>query len=447
MKRYLFISILIFLALATTAQKITVTTPDNFAINVNLISDSTKRTLLQDFKGKQNNTLRKQWTARTYCLSDGRILIEFYDGQAAVVKNKDDFDKLNEVRFTKNYIDFLKKNITYKIEMPFEKGLALSKFAKPITNLKPGMPELFDFDVYEMKSGQILFISQSKNSQSATVYENMKGLCSDNSDILNQYYQGMEAWTEKLVAGDPLLDYDIDGHLVYPKDITALIKHHNLTLIESKVYVNSFYGNLYKSGKGYYVLIDEVNQKNGTGNKMPILNVRIYEKLQDVRNAQANYEHFKNEGVQSEHFYQKISDKYGKDFAAYTQQLIDSLPSILNFDKKQLSFDSAGMLIVDEAIRWHHSNYKLFDSWFPSVLAYYGQCYITDRKDGKWMVKKENEEAVWTPHLVLANNEDAFDVYDFYKDLLEWPQSIKWAGDWDGWRKNTRKQIKLNNSH
>lgn len=446
MKRHFLISILLFLALATAAQKMTVTTLDNFTINVNLISDSTKRTLLQDFKGKQNNTLRKQWTARTYCLSDNRILIEFYDGQAAVVENKDDFDKLNDVRFTKNYIDFLKKNITYKIEMPFEKGLALSKLAKRITNLKPEMPEFFDFEVYEMKSGQILFISKSKDAQSATVYENMKALCSDNSDILSQYYEGSETWTKKLVAGDPLLDYDVNGHLVYPKDIPALIRHHQLSLIESKVYVSDFYGNLYKSKKGYYVLIDAVNQKNGAGNKMPILDVRIYEKQQDVKNAQANYEKFKNEGVRSEHFYQKISDKYGKDFSMYTQQLIDSLPSILNFDKEQLSYDSAGMLIVDEAIRWHHSNYKLFDNWFPGVLAYYGQCYMMDRKDGKWIVQKENDEAVWTPHLLLSNNEDAFDVYDFYKDLLEWPQPIKWAGDWDGWRKNMRKQMKLDSS-
>lgn len=446
MKRHFLISILTFLALATTGQKITVTTLDNFTIEVDLISDSTKTTFLQEFQGKQNNKIRKQWTARTYWLSDDRILIEFYDGQAAIIKSKDDFDKLNEVRFTKNYIDFLKKNITYKIEIPFQKGVELSKSAKRIANLNPEMPQYFDFEVYEMQSGQILFICKSENTKSATVYENMKGLCSDNNDILSQYYQGMEAWTEKLVAGDPLLDYDIDGHLVYPKDIPALIKNHNLSLVESKVYVNDFYGNLYKSDKGHYVLIDEVNQKNGAGNKMPILTVRIYEKLQDFRNAQAKYEKFKDEGVKSEHFYQQISDKYGRNFPANTQKLIDTLPSILNFDKEQLSFDSVGMSIVDEAIRWHHSNYKLFDIWHPSVLAYYGQCYITDKKDGKWIVKKEKDYNVWTPHLVLSNNEDAFDVYDFYKDLSEWPQSIKEAGDWDGWRKNMRKQMKLDNS-
>jgi hypothetical protein len=179
---------------------------------------------------------------------------------------------------------------------------------------------------------------------------------------------------------------------------------------------------------------------------MRILTVRIYEKIQDVRNAQTKYKKFKNEGVKSEQFYQKISDMYGKDFPLYTQRLIDTLPDILNFDKEQLSFDSVGMSIVDEAIYWHYSNYKFFDTWYPSVLAYFGQCYMTDKKDGKWIVKKEKEYDVWTPHLVLSNNEYAFDVYDFYKDLSEWPHSIKEAGDWDGQRKKMRKQMKLDNT-
>ena len=446
MKQNFLFLLLTLLTLTTTAQKITVTTLSGSKVDVNIVSDSIKQKLLNDLGGVQDNTLRKQWTSRTFSLTDNRLLIEFYDRQAAVIESKEDFDKLNEIRFAKNYIDFLKKNVTYKIEISFQSGLELSKTAKQIPDLKSEMPEHYDFEIYEMNTGQILFLNKSANFKNATVYENMKGLCSDNNDILAQYYKGMDEWTEKLVNGDPLFDYEIDGHLVYPKDIPALIKNHNLSLIQSKAYVNDFYGNLYKSPKGYYALIDEVNQKNGAGNKMQILTVRVYNNLQAVRDAQAKYEKFKNEGVKSEHFYQKISDQYGKNFPAHTQKLIEALPLILNFDKEQLTFDSSGMAIVDEAIRWNHSNYKLFDEWYPSVLAYYGQCYMTEKKDGKWVVKKEKEYSIWTPHLVLSNNEDAFEVYDFYKDLSEWPQSIKDAGDWDGWRKNMRKQMKLDNS-
>jgi len=97
------------LTFTTVAQEITITTLDSLKLYVDIVSDSAKRKLLQEFHGKQDNTIRKQWTARTYRLSDNRILIEFYDGQAALVKNADDFENLHEVRFTKNYIDFLKK--------------------------------------------------------------------------------------------------------------------------------------------------------------------------------------------------------------------------------------------------------------------------------------------------------------------------------------------------
>lgn len=297
MKRHLLFLVLTFLTLTTAAQKITVTTLDNLTLDVDIVSDSIKSKLIHDFHGKQDNTIRKQWTARTYRLSDNRLLIEFYDGQAALVKSADDFENLNSVRFTKNYIDFLKKNVTYKIEIPFQQGIELSKSAKRLSDLKPEIPEYFDFEVYQMQTGQILFIDKSENKKSATVYENMKGLCSDNNDFLSQYYQSMDTWAKKLISGDPLLDYDLDILVVYPKDIPSLIKNHHLTLVESKVYVNYFYGNLYRSNQGYYILIDEINQKNGAGNKMRILSVRIYEKMQDVRAGQTRYDNFKKEGV------------------------------------------------------------------------------------------------------------------------------------------------------
>ena len=424
----------------------TIITLDNSQVEVIILSDSIKQKYLQDFNGKQDNSIRKQWTSRTFRLSDNRLIVEFYDKQGALVNSLTDFEKLNEVRFTKNYIDFLKKNISYKIETAFEKGIDISKGAKRISNIKSESLEYADFEVYELSTGQILFINKFDNSKSATIYENMKGLCSDNNNILSQYYQGMEEWSAKLINGDPLFDYEPNEQLVYPKDIPDLIKNHKLTKIESKVFVKDFYGNLYKSDNDYYVLIDEVNQKNGAGIKMPILTIRIYEKLQDVRDAQAKYEKSKNRIVSSEHFYQKISDKYGKDFLLLTSKLIELLPLALNFDREKLTFDSNGMAIVDEAIHWNHANHKLFEEWYPCVLAYYGQCYMVEKKDGKWIVKKDKEYNVLIPHLVLSNGDDAFDMRDFYSDLYEWPIPIKWAGDWDGTKREMKKSIMIQNS-
>src|SRR5215203_1331201 len=136
---------------------------------------------------------------------------------------------------------------------------------------------------------------------------------------------------------------------------------------------------------------------------MGILTARVYESLNDVREAQSKYERFKKEGVHSEHFYQKISDKYGKDFPEHVQALINSLPGALNIDKEQLTLDSLGIGIVDEAIHWNHNNYKSFDTWFPCVLAYYAQCYLIENKTGSWAVRWDTESKVWIPYIKLQN--------------------------------------------
>lgn len=448
MKRRLLYIILTLLSLQAASQKMTIITLDNSKVEVSIISDSARQEFLQNFNGKKDYTLAKKWTARTYRLSDNRILIEFYDRQAALISNSTDFDKLKEVRFIKTYIDFLKKNISYKIEITYDKGKEIVKLLNP-KKLEQFRNELLDFtsiEVYELPTGQLLFLNTTNNLKSAAIYENIKALASECNDVSNQYYGDMEASSKKFINGDPLLDYETDGQLVYPKDEKQIIENHRLILTETKVYVEQFYGNLYKSEKGYYVLINEVNQKNGGGRKMRVLIARVYESLEEVREAQTKYEKRKNEDVKSEHFYQKISDKYGKDFSSFTNQLIDTLPLILNFDKEQLTFDSIGMAIVDEAIHWNHSNYALFDNWYPGVLAYYGQCYMTEKKEGNWVVKKDKEFNVLIPHLVLLDGEDAFDMRGFYKDLSEWPISIKWAGDWDGHRRQMRKRIESQNS-
>jgi hypothetical protein len=93
-----------------------ITTLDKAQLEATILDEKNKNQLLQQFNGKQNNSLRKKWTARTYVLSDGRSLIEFYDRQAALINNVDDLKKLDRIRFVKNTVDFLKKNITYKIE-------------------------------------------------------------------------------------------------------------------------------------------------------------------------------------------------------------------------------------------------------------------------------------------------------------------------------------------
>jgi hypothetical protein len=447
----IFLIIFTLTTLSSFSQKLDITTIDRSKISATILDSAAKSKLLKQFNGKQDNRLRKKWTARTFLLSDGKVIIEFYDKNAALVNNIEQFKKLEEVRFVKNAIDFLKKNISYKIDLPFEKGKEIIEVEKPkrLTQYRSDMPQWYDFEVYELSTGQILFLDKSAHLKGASIFPDIKTLASENTSVLETVYgsQDDEHLMKALASGDRLSDYDVNDHLIYPKYLVDLIKNHKLALTEQKVYVSDFFGNLYKSANGYYILVDEVNQKNGAGNKMPILSLRIYETLQQVKDAQANYETFKNKGVTSEHFYQKISDKYGEKFPNFVPQLIDALPAILNFDKEQLSFDSLGIDLVDEALKWNGTNYKLFDTWFPPVLAYYGQCYITGKQDGKWTMYFDKENKVWIPGLKLKDGSSAWDWIDFYKDLAEGPIPLRWAGDWDGSRKKMRSSTKTQNNH
>ena len=62
---------------------------------------------------------------------------------------------------------------------------------------------------------------------------------------------------------------------------------------------------------------------------------------------------------------------------------------------------------------------------FPSILAYYGQCYIADKQDGKWKMYFEKEDKVWIPELKLKDGTSAWDWIDFYKDLSEGPIPLR----------------------
>ena len=449
--RQIFLIIFALTTLNSFSQKLDITTINKVKVPVTLLDSVAKSQLLTQFNGRKDNTLRKKWTARTFLLTDGKIVVELYDKQAVLIDNIEQLKKLEEVRFVKNTIDFLKKNISYKIELTFEKGKQIIEADNPkkLTQFKSDLPEWYDFEVYELSTGQILFLDKSENFKAAAIFPDIKTLASENTSVLEAAYgsDDDEHLMKVLASGDRLSDYDVNDHLLYPKYLKDLIKNHQLTLVGQKVYVSDFFGNLYKSENGYYILIDEVNQKNGAGDKMRILSLRIYETLQDVKNAQTKYQEFKNKGVTSEQFYQKISNKYGENFPAFVKQLTDTLPSILNFDKEQLSFDSSGIDLVDDALKWNGTDYKLFDTWFPSILAYYGQCYITNKQDGKWTMYFDKESKVWIPEVKLKNGSSAWDWIDFYKDLVEGPIPLRWAGDWDGSRKKMRNSIRTQNSH
>lgn len=443
--RQLLIITLALLTVDTFSREFVVITSDKSQVKVKIIDDNKKQQLLTEFQGLQDNDLRKRLTARTFRLSDNRLIVEFYDKQAIVIENLADFKRLEEVTFVKNMVWNLKKNISYKIDLPFDKGAEIVKTEKPkqLTQFKSDLPQYWNFEVYQLPTNQILFIYQSEFEKIATIYRDLKTLASENSSINEQYYSYDDEYLmRQLAKGDSLSDYEPNEHLVYPKYVKQIIKNHKLKLIERKIFVNDFYGNLYSSENGYHVLIDEENQKNGSGDKMLILTLRIYLTLDEVRVAQKRYEQFKHDFKpgQSEHFYQQISNKYGDQFPQHVASLIDSLPMVLNFDKEQLTMDVGGIEIIDEALKWNGTNLSLFESWFPSALAYYGQFFINNKNEGKWTVKFDSENKVWIPEILLNDNTSAFDSNDFYKSMYEGPIPMKWAGDFDQSRKKWRSE-------
>jgi hypothetical protein len=107
--RQILLIIFTLTTLNSFSQTLDITTLDKSKVVVKLLDSKSKSELLTQFNGRQDNTLRKKWTARTFILSDGKVLVEFYDKQAVLIDNIEKLKKIEEVRFVKNTIYFLKK--------------------------------------------------------------------------------------------------------------------------------------------------------------------------------------------------------------------------------------------------------------------------------------------------------------------------------------------------
>jgi len=443
MYKILFLPLFLLLnGIYSDAQNLNIINLEGYEAEVVLLDADKTKKLIEEFDGYKVDSLQKEWTARTYQLSNGKVLIEFYDGQSALLKDAAEFERINQVRFVKNSVDRLKKNISYKIEIPIELG---NKLIKSIANVE--LPQygtthpFFDnYTVYKLKNSQILYLDSSSPELTA-IYKDIKTLASDRSDIAEVLLEQEddEYYMKQLAAGVSDFDFDVNLHMIYPKYLDEVIENHGLTLRKKNMSISDFKSNLYQSDNGYWMVIDKVNQKNGAGRKMSILDLWIFDELSDVRKAEELYASFEDSEPYSKHFYQDISNKFGKNFPLKVDSLILELPGLLNFEESQLTLDEKGLKIIDEAIKWNHNNWKAFDSWFPSVLAYYGKFYIKTKNIGKWESVYDKEYDVWIPQITLEDGSSAFDMREFYKSLLEWPSPLKWAGDYEGFNKKRKK--------
>ncbi len=407
-------------------------------VSIEILDHVSKIKLITELEGRVDSDLFKLWTRQSYLLRDGTILIEFYDLQAARVASRADYKKLKNVRFVKNYSWFLKKNISYQYEIDWPVDPKV--YRNPIQlEFISERPEWYNYEVWQLENGNSLFIIDIHGRKRATVYNDMKTMASDpnatpnsgSEELIAQLYGGDEERSQRLLAGDPMLDFEPNHHLVYPQDVEQLISAHKLNLVAQQKYVDTFYGNLFRAEGGYYMLIDDQDQLSMTGAPLSILSVRVYEHLAQLDSAIAKYKLSHNLEYESNPFYQAISNQYGRNFSGSADSLIQSLPALLNFAPEQLTFDDQGMRIVDEAIRWNHEFENTFDAWFPAVLAYYGNCYNIMKESVHWGSTLDRDYNVYTPTLLNKSDKAVLDSNEFFKSLLEWPVSIRSAGRWN----------------
>lgn len=447
--------ILLFSNVHVIAQTMKIFTQDETELGVQLIAKEQLTELVTKYSGFVDSSLWKEGTSRTYRLSNNQLLLEFYDQQGVVIKNIDEFNLLSTVHFVKNTIDFLKKNVSYKVELTESDVLELIEKRIPKKNekFKSDLPEWYDFEVYELSNGQLLFWDKTQNNNGSALYPDIKTLVSQaNRPEITYLEYGSdddEYMMKRIAMGDALPDYEFNSHLMYPKYETAIIKNHKLKLIEDNVHLdNFFYSNLFKSESGYYITLSDFNQSGiNSTDKIKIGTLRIYQSIEDVRSDQQRLMEIKNRVKKSEHFFQVLNDAYSKDFIEKIPSLIDKLSDELNIDSEHLSFDSAGIETVDQALKWNIKDWRndaeWFDRWFPLVLAFYGQCYIHEKNNGQWVMTYDQESDLWIPEVQLADGTMAWESGYFYKSMFEGPLPLKWAGDWDGSMKK-RKQKRKN---
>jgi len=425
-------------------QKIRLCLGRQVVASATLVTAAQKNQLITSLTGTVDTSLHSYWTARTWKLSDQRILTEFFSGEAVVFANVHDFSKAQVFRFVKNTIPFLKKNISYKAELDYTTGMQLlsRNNAKKLRRFKSGAPELFSFEVYELNNGQIAYLDKSTRTKSITLYENLKALCSENSSIAEEFYAGQseKKQMKQLAKGDPLTDYEPNEHFLYPEYLKRLIKSHKLKLTETKIPIGrSAYASLFRSSRGYYMLIDDFSQKNASGTAPITMGaVRIYTSEDELKEARESYANAASGTVIYEHFFQNISNQYGSAFGRQAPQIANSLIATLNLGLQELTYSHSEIELIDEAIKWNAASGLSFNKWFPLALAYYGEFYMHHLNNGCWDMRYDYMNAVWIPEVMLNDKRDAFDVFEFYKNMLEGPIPLKLAGDYDGFARRLK---------
>ncbi|MEM6297940.1 MAG: hypothetical protein AAF740_04535 [Bacteroidota bacterium] len=356
------------------------------------------------------------------------MILEFYDRSGLLV-NQNDFKYLEDVRFIKNQVEFLKPRVSYYFKLSNEEASELISLheGRLLKNYKPeegleDFPE-FSFSVFQLENNQVII----QQMDTAYLYEDIKALAFNDYRIKNLYYpEGSESGKNEFIDGNLPQEYNINSYFIYPKEAQKIIKSHQLKPEQENIQFDRVSKSiLYLSPRGYSILLEDFEQTNPvTNDKLGIGSAHLFQTKEEFEERYTRLQNHRKkldenpELRRGTHFYKELSDKYGKDFPNYTMQEINKLPSLLNFDSEELKFDKECLSILTEAIKWNYDPEEFVNQLIHPVLSYVGE-YYKSRGKGDWKMKLDREGEVWEPWFTNSKGKALFDCMALYKSFYE----------------------------
>jgi hypothetical protein len=400
--------------------------PNKINVEVQLLSKSELKEIVQNRNGKVSERFHKHLTARTYEIDSNQLIMEFYDGQGILINDAEDFQALESVRFIKNKIGDLHPRVSYyfKLTELQVRNLINDYVIKELKIYERILEHEYDysFNVFQLSTNQVII--KGEESAEAYLYEDLEALAFDNEEIYSVRYDYNKA-KEEFFKGIVSTEHNINDYSVYDYEVDSIIKNHELRLVQTNIqYELHFFSNLYKSKRGYYILMEDFNQKALNGRKLSFGFIHFFKTIKEFEleyeKKQEYYKKFRyniREFPNGVHVYESLSDKYGEKFPIYALEEMNKLPLILNFDSRKLGFTSECKTIINESLKWNYGGEVFFQSIIHPLLSYIGE-YNKFNDSGDWAMTYR-EDKTWEPRFRNSDGEEVFDILRLYEDLYE----------------------------
>lgn len=415
----------LLLLMSIPAMGMKIKYPGETAIEVKLLSANEVQEILTKKSGKVDVAAKflKYQISKTYELNTGQIILEFYDRRGVLINSRSDYQRLSakDLRFIKNQIWYLLPRISYHFNLGLTETKQLIQQYKGVRLKKYEVKDdFFNYEVFRLSNQQIML----KLDSSGVLYEDIEALAFNFPPVKRVLYpkEGESGRKEFFQGQLPRsLGLNIANYHIYSKELDALLKVHQLSAVKKNIKLSHFRSILYKSKKGYYILIEDFDQyvphlkRNLDFGTLYIF--YTYKEFEKTRNEMLAFRKKMEDNpalTRGVSIFKPTSDRYGKDFPKYTMDEIKKLPKILNFNTADLGFTKKCLDIMNTSIRWNSDSNKVYDDMIVPLVAYIGEY---NRKKGTldWKMTYDKKDKTWEISLVDKKGEKPFDVIDIYK--------------------------------